>query len=113
MEGAQRVEVQEYVDDLRASGGTNIYGALRTALEIAGVKGGDEWDSPRIDTLFLLTDGRPSVGLTTQPDEILAYVRDKNRSGGIVIHTIGLSGAQDAYLLSELAAQNGGTYSAR
>lgn len=113
MEGAQRVEVQEYVDDLRASGGTNIYGALRTALEIAGVKGGEEWDSPRIDTLFLLTDGRPSVGLTTQPDEILAYVRDKNRSGGIVIHTIGLSGAQDAYLLSELAAQNGGTYSAR
>jgi hypothetical protein len=53
------------------------------------------------------------VGLTTQPDEILAYVREKNRSGGIVIHTIGLSGAQDAYLLSELAAQNGGTYSAR
>jgi len=113
MEGKQRVGVQEYVDGLRASGGTNIYGALRTALEIAGVKGGEEWDSPRIDTLFLLTDGRPSVGLTTQPDEILAYVREKNRSGGIVIHTIGLSGAQDAYLLSELAAQNGGTYSAR
>jgi hypothetical protein len=113
MESTRRVDVQEYVDDLRASGGTNIYGALRTALEIAGVKGGEKWDSPRIDTLFLLTDGRPSVGLTTQPDEILAYVRDKNRSGGIVIHTIGLSGAQDAYLLSELAAQNGGTYSAR
>jgi hypothetical protein len=113
MEGTQRVDVQEYVGSLRASGGTNIYGALRTALEIAGVKGGEEWDSPRIDTLFLLTDGRPSVGLTTQPDEILAYVREKNRSGGIVIHTIGLSGAQDAYLLSELAAQNGGTYSAR
>jgi hypothetical protein len=113
MGGTERVDVQEYVGGLRASGGTNIYGALRTALEIAGVKGGEEWDSPLIDTLFLLTDGRPSVGLTTQPDEILAYVREKNRSGGIVIHTIGLSGAQDAYLLSELAAQNGGTYSAR
>ncbi|MEO2164512.1 MAG: VWA domain-containing protein [bacterium] len=113
MEGNQRVEVQEYVDELSASGGTNIYGALRTALEIAGVKGGEEWDSPRIDTLFLLTDGRPSMGLTTNTDEILAYVRDKNRSAGIVIHTIGLSGAQDAYLLSELAAQNGGTYAAR
>jgi len=113
MEGEQRVEVQDYVEDLRASGGTNIYGALRLALEIAGVKGGDEWDSPRIDTLFLLTDGRPSVGLTTNPDEILSYVREKNRSGGIVIHTIGLSGAQDSYLLSKLAEQNGGTYAAR
>jgi hypothetical protein len=113
MQGTRRVEVQEYVDGLRASGDTNIYGALRSALEIAGVKGGQEWDFPRIDTLFLLTDGRPSVGLTTDSEEILAYVRQKNRSGGIVIHTIGLSGAQDAYLLSELAAQNGGTYAAR
>lgn len=113
MEGEQRVEVQEYVQRLSASGGTNIYGALRAAFEIAGVDGGDEWDHPKIDTLFLLTDGRPSVGLTTSPREILAYVRDMNESGGIVIHTIGLSGAQDAYLLSELAKQNGGTYVGR
>ena len=35
---------------------------------------------------------------------------DLNRSAGIVIHTIGLSGAHNAYLLRSLAAQSGGTY---
>ena len=61
---------------------------------------------------FLLTDGRPSVGVTTNADEILEFVRERNASAGIVIHTIGLSGAQDAYLLRNLAEQNGGTYAA-
>ena len=53
------------------------------------------------------------MGLTTDPDEILAFVREWNASAGIVIHTIGLSGAQDPYLLRSLAEQNGGTYVSR
>lgn len=113
MDEDMRVGVQEYVDGLKANGGTNIYGALKMGLEVAGADGGDEWVAPEIDTIFLLTDGRPSVGVTTSPDEILAFVREKNQNAGIVIHTIGLSGAQDAYLLSKLAEENGGTYASR
>jgi DNA-directed RNA polymerase subunit L len=113
MDDGPRVAVQEYVESLEPAGGTNIYGALKLALELAGADGGDEWSEPRIDTIFLLTDGRPSIGVTTDPQEILDFVADRNASAGIVIHTIGLSGAQDAYLLSKLAEQNGGTYAAR
>jgi hypothetical protein len=40
-------------------------------------------------------------------------VRERNATAGIVIHTIGLSGAQDADLLRRLAEENGGQYVAR
>lgn len=113
MDDDARLEVLEHVDGLGAVGGTNIFGALQLALEMAGADGDDEYAEPEIDTIFLLTDGRPSVGVTTRADAILEFVRDRNRSAGIVIHTIGLSGAQDAYLLGELAGQNDGTYVAR
>ena len=113
MDGDVRLEVLEHVDGLEAVGGTNLFGALRTALEVAGADGGDEFADPPIDTIFLLTDGRPSIGVTTDADAILEFVDDRNRSAGIVIHTIGLSGAQDAYLLGELARRSGGTYVAR
>jgi HEAT repeat protein len=113
MEDSTRVAVRDYVDSLKANGGTNIYGALKLGLELAGADGGDEWSAPEIDTIFLLTDGRPSVGVTTDREQILDFVRELNQSAGIVIHTIGLSGAQDAYLLSKLAEQNGGTYASR
>jgi len=113
MNGETRSEAMRYVEDLDAVGGTNIYGALSQAFELAGVSGGDGWEDPRIDTIFFLSDGRPSVGLTTDPSEILEFVRELNQSAGIVIHTIGLSGAQDAFLMRSLAEQNGGTYVAR
>lgn len=106
-------EALDMVGRLEAVGGTNIYGALKIALEMAGADPGDRWAEPAIDTIYFLSDGRPSVGLTTDPDEILAFVREWNASAGIVIHTIGLSGAQDPYLLRSLAEQNGGTYVSR
>jgi predicted nucleic acid-binding Zn-ribbon protein len=112
MDSETRSEAQRMIEKLDAVGGTNIYGALAFALDMAGAEGGDEWSRPEIDTIFFLTDGRPSLGITTDPDEILGFVRDLNASAGIVIHTIGLSGAQDAYLLRSLAEQNGGKYSA-
>lgn len=108
-----RSDALRMIEELNGVGGTNIYGALGTALELAGADSDDEWKEPEIDTIFFLSDGRASVGLTTDSDEILSHVRDLNASTGIVIHTIGLSGAQDAYLLRSLAEQNGGKYVAR
>ncbi|MCP3917013.1 MAG: VWA domain-containing protein [bacterium] len=113
MDAEVRGEVMDFVDSIEAVGATNIYGAIQQALELAGAEDSDEWAEPAIDTIFVLSDGRASVGVTTDADEILGYVREVNRSAGIVIHTIGLSGAQDAYLLRNLAEQNGGTYAAR
>lgn len=113
MDPDTRSEITEVVDELEAVGGTNIYGALESAFAMAGVKEGKEWTKPLVDTIFLLSDGKPSVGISVDPDEILAMVREANQNAGITIHTIGLSGAQDAYLLRSLAEQNGGDYAAR
>jgi HEAT repeat protein len=113
MEPKTRAQVVEFVEAADAVGGTNIYGAMERALDVAGAKGGGEWSKPAVDTIYLLTDGRATVGVTTDPDEILAYVRERNRTAGIVIHTIGLSDAHDAVLLRRLAEENGGKYVGR
>jgi hypothetical protein len=42
------------------------------------------------------------------PEPILRNVREWNRTTGIVIHTIGLSGPQNVHLLRRLAEENGG-----
>ena len=113
MDASARTEVTEVIEELEAVGGTNIYGALQTAFEMAGAKEGNTWVKPKVDTIFLLSDGKPSIGVSTDPDEILSMVREANENAGITIHTIGLSGAQDAYLLRTLAEENGGIYAAR
>ncbi len=108
-----REEVETFVEDTGAVGATNIYGALERALELAGAGDDGEWAEPEIDTIYLLTDGRATVGLTTDTDDILAFVRERNRTAGITIHTIGLSAAHDTHLLRRLAEDNGGTYVGR
>jgi Mg-chelatase subunit ChlD len=113
MSPKERQEVSEFVAEAPAVGGTNIYGALERALDLCGAKGGGTWSRPVFDTLYFLTDGRATVGVTTNTEEILTFVRERNASAGIVIHTIGLSDAHDAVLMRRLAEENGGTYVGR
>lgn len=115
MEEQTRGEALAFVEGLVPEGGTNIHGALVMAFELAGVESsmGGEWSEPAIDTIYLLTDGKASVGVTTDPEEILFDVRQLNRTAGIVIHTIGLSDGHDADLLRRLAEDNGGSYVGR
>jgi len=113
MEEDTRAQVASYLEEIEAVGATNLYSALEVALDLAGADADEKWSEPEIDTIFVLSDGRPSVGLSTDADEILAMVKERNEAAGITIHTIGLSGAQDAYLMRSLAEQNGGTYAAR
>jgi hypothetical protein len=113
MEEDTRPKISGFLDGLQAVGATNLYSALEVALDLSGAHANEKWTEPEIDTIFVLSDGRPSVGLSTDADEILALVKERNEAAGITIHTIGLSGAQDAYLMRSLAEQNGGTYAAR
>jgi hypothetical protein len=110
MEQDVRSDVLRFVDSLDAEGATNIFGALMRAFDLAGVREDGEWREPLVDTIFVLSDGKPSIGVVVEPKEILAAVRERNQAAGIVIHAIGLSGAQDAAFLSALAGENGGTY---
>lgn len=77
--------------------GTNIFDALEKAFE-----------DPKVDTIYLLTDGQPSAGRVRTTEGILEEVKRWNRTRQIVIHCIGIG--IDSDLLKRLAAENGGVY---
>lgn len=109
----KRLALTKYIEEVDAIGATNIYGALERAFEVAGASGGDTFTNPQIDTIYLLTDGKATVGVTSDREEILSFVRSRNQSARITIHTIGLSDAHDAVLMRRIADENGGQYVGR
>jgi hypothetical protein len=117
MDADSRAEATAFVETIKPVGGTNIYGAMQHGLrEARGAKkkkGAPRWVEPAYDTIFLLSDGVPSMGISTERDGILTMVSEENADLGAVIHTIGLSSDQDAVLMRSLAERNGGTYAAR
>lgn len=92
-----REDLLRIVRLLPLGGGTNIFDALEKAFE-----------DPKVDTIYLLTDGQPSAGRVRTTDGILEEVRRWNRTRQIVIHCIGFG--IDSELLKRLAAENGGSY---
>lgn len=88
-----------YLDGLRATGGTNIQGALEEALAT---------DSPddRLPLVLFLTDGAPTVG-ETRPDAIARRAGDLRRQRRVF--TFGIGADVDASLLEQLALQGRGT----
>ncbi len=68
----------EYVAGLEPGGMTNIYDTLVVALE-------DE----KVNTIYFLSDGAPTNGKVTNPDEILKLVGEANQIRKVKIHTIG------------------------
>jgi Ca-activated chloride channel family protein len=89
----------EYLDGLRANGGTNIQGALEEALAS---------DTPdgRLPLVLFLTDGAPTVG-ETRPDAIVQRAADLRRQRRIF--TFGIGADVNAALLEQLALQGRGT----
>jgi Ca-activated chloride channel homolog len=94
-------EALEFVEALRPNGGTNIDGALKAALSQPATPG-----VPRV--LLFLTDGRPTMGETTNPDEIEARVRKWNPGGVARIFTFGVGTTVNGALLDRLALGNHG-----
>lgn len=101
-----------FVEKQRPDNGTNTYSALARAFA-------DE----DADTIFILSDGHPSVGEVTDPDRILADVREWNRNRDIRIHCLALirglpppsfAGREDASRAAEfmqrLAEENRGDF---
>ena len=92
-----RDEAQEFVDRLGAMGGTNLYGALRHAFT-----------DPDVDTIFVLSDGEPSVGDVIDPFEIRMHVKRWNAERDIVVNSIAVGGSFQ--ILEWLAEDSGGTH---
>ncbi|MBI3817336.1 MAG: HEAT repeat domain-containing protein [Planctomycetes bacterium] len=96
--------------DMKAEGSTNIYAALKSAFDLAGMGATDKFYKPVIDTIFFLTDGTPSPDTEmTDPERLLAYVRERNKLGKLAVHVVCL-GEADASFLRKLAEQNHGEF---
>ncbi len=97
--------VQEEINDLRTSPSTNIGDAMRKSFEALEEKTADHV------VLVLLTDGRPSTGLTSEQiiDEYALRASGEN----VAIYTIGFGLIEDEVdeeLLETLASQTEGSY---
>jgi HEAT repeat protein len=93
-------------------GKTNTYGAMMTALGIdpeKGLRTGDKDYKTDIDTIFFLSDGRPTVGEFVDPEDILREIRAANELRKIVIHTIAIGEFQKDFM-RKMAEQNGGVF---
>ncbi len=88
-----------FANGLRAGGGTNISGALLSGLKM--LEGGDR---PRV--LVFMTDGLPSVGVTSVHD-ISRQVREKNQ-GAARLFTFGVGQDVNRAFLEQLGADNRG-----
>jgi len=69
----------EFVKKIEPRALTNLYGALETAFK-----------DRKVDTIYLLSDGNPTVGTTINLDEILAAVRRWNKGRNVTINTVAL-----------------------
>jgi hypothetical protein len=114
-----RAEVTTFVEELTVMGGTNLYGAIKGGLDACRGEarrkdvGTPKWITPVYDTIFLLSDGAPSVGISTDREDILDMAAEENSDLSVTINSIGLSSEQDAILMRRLAEQTGGKYVAR
>ncbi len=95
--GVNREDAKSYVDKLGANGGTNLYGALEEAFT-----------DKDVDTIFVLSDGEPSVGDVIDPGAIRDHVRRWNEHRHIVINSIAVGGTFE--ILRWLAEDTGGTH---
>ena len=77
--------------------GTNLYGSLEFAF-----------DDPDVDTIFILSDGEPSVGDIIDPQLIREAIAERNATRNVVINTIAFGA--DLQVLEWLAEDSGGTH---
>jgi len=94
-----RKQAKQFVEDLKAIGGTAINDALQEALERKPK------DSSRPFMVVFLTDGLPTIGVTNE-EEILKNVRARNE-GLTRIFCFGLGTDVNTHLLDKLAEDTG------
>ncbi|MEP6835148.1 MAG: VIT domain-containing protein, partial [Gemmatimonas sp.] len=91
---------QDYLDNLKAEGSTNISGALQDALEAARRQ-----STERLSLMLFVTDGEPTVGLRN-PIAITDSVRAWR--GRVRLFTFGLGADVNSSLVEQLALEGRG-----
>jgi len=82
----------EFVEDRRAEGATDLWGALDEALDLGEPGRATPAVGFEADAIVLLSDGWPSIGDIVEPEEIVRLVARSNRHAEVVIHTISVQG---------------------
>jgi len=95
---------------MTAAGGTNGHDALKSAFAIAGRGARDKQYELGADTIFFLSDGQPTRGDITDPDQILAEVKRWNLLRRVKVHTVGVGRDHAKAFMESLAESSGGTY---
>ena len=94
---------------LNAFGGTNLYAGLFAALEMEGRTFGDA-ALPKIDELFVLSDGEPTSGPARDADTLCELVAEANKYAKVRINAVFTGVGDGGALLKRLAEENGGVY---
>jgi len=124
---ANKKSFDKYVDDLVTASYTNVWDGLEAALQIKVVSHGARYPTS-IDEVFVLSDGAPTLGALSDPEHILATIRETNRASRVRINTVYIASEEEeereskggghgpewsmtgAELMQALAEQNGGKY---
>lgn len=123
---ANRRRLRNFIQDLRADGGTDLWGGLSRALDMRSVARGERYTSGP-DEIFVLSDGLPTVGEVTSARMLLQLATEANRFCRAKIHTVFIgarptdrdavdaaaAGMTGAELMQDLARQNGGKFVTR
>lgn len=101
-----RAKALEFIDEKEAVGQTALYDAIIEAF-----------DDDEVDTIYILSDGLPSVGELVDPQAIRDAIAEINTVRQIEIHGVDLSGATLAGMIGRtvplirwLAEDSGGRY---
>jgi uncharacterized protein YegL len=128
-----KMEAIQATDKVVASGGTNIWDALELAfrmIESAQVKPGSSpvaidkkvnyaTATNGVDTMFLMSDGRPTMGRIATTDDVIFELRKVNRLRKVTIHTVcmgdrppgtAIVDGPDPAFLKRIADQNNGDF---
>lgn len=104
-------KAQKWVEELGPGGATNIHDAMESAFALAGRGSSDKYYESTVDTIYLLTDGQPTLtNGKDNPERILQLVRRLNPLKRVTVHTIGLGKGIDDKFLSRLASENHGVF---
>jgi hypothetical protein len=99
----------ELLSRLQPHGGTNLFEGLVAALQLQERRYGDV-EAPKIDELFVLSDGEPTVGELHDADSLAKFVREANRYAQVRIHCVFTGTGEGGALLRRIADENGGVF---
>lgn len=91
-----------------AAGQTNTFEAINACFGMfPGDTRSQKATRTEADTVFFLSDGNPSIGRITDPQELLTYFTVLNKRAEMVFHTIAF-GASNRGLMEGIAQSSGG-----